>query len=253
MRKLWTLISYELQHYCFSSFFYAICALFLFLMGVIFFFSLKVYAEFPQEEPLMMQIFKSMWLPLLFVVPILTTKAIVSEKTETLFDSLLVLRVSNFSIVLSKFVTIYCVYLALWTIVIYFPEIAQYYSVTLTQFNNFVTPQIRWGGWCFVNLLGGVVIAFGLWVSAHAKMPATSMAASTIGIFLFLILGQLFKQASTITSGETEIFEALYSNWNVFFQLEDFCRGIFDSRVIVFYITATLGILSVTALTLRRN
>jgi ABC-2 type transport system permease protein len=253
MRKLGVLIGYEFQRFFVSPFFYAICGLFLLLMGIIFFFSLKVYADFSQEEPLMMQLFKSMWLPLLLIVPILTTKAIVSEKAEKLFDSLMVLRVSNFLIVLSKFIAIYCVHSALWVVVIYFPEIAQCCSVTLAQFNNFVTPQIRWGGWCFINLLGGAIIAFGLWVSARAKMPASSMAATVVGIFLFLILWQLFKQASTIVPREMEIFETLYFNWNVFFQLEDFCRGIFDTRVIVAYITATLGFLSLTALTLREN
>jgi ABC-type transport system involved in multi-copper enzyme maturation permease subunit len=253
MRKLGILIGYEFQRFFVSPFFYAICGLFLLLMGIIFFFSLKVYADFPQEEPLMMQLFKSMWLPLLLIVPILTTKAIVSEKAEKLFDSLLVLRVSSFLIVLSKFIAIYCVYSALWTVVIYFPEIAQRCSATLAQFNNFVTPQMRWGGWCFVNLLGGTVIAFGLWVSAHTRTPATSMAASAVGIFLFLMLWQLFRQISTIVSVGTEIFETLYFNWNVFFQLEDFCRGIFDSRVIIAYVTATLGLLSLTALALREN
>jgi ABC-type transport system involved in multi-copper enzyme maturation permease subunit len=253
MRQLKILIGYEFQCFFVSPFFYAICALFLLLMGILFFISLKVYADFQQEDLLMVQLFKSVWLPLLLIIPILTTKAIVSEKTEKRFDSLLVLPVNSFLIVFSKFIAIYCVHLALWTIVIYFPEIAQSCSVTLAQSANLVTTQVRWGGWCFVNLLGGVVIAFGLWVSAHAKMPATSMAATTVGIFLFLVLGQLFKQASTIASGWSEIFETLYSNWNVFFQLEDFCRGIFDSRVIIAYVTATFGILCITALTLRGN
>jgi ABC-type transport system involved in multi-copper enzyme maturation permease subunit len=253
MRQLKILIGYEFQCFFVSPFFYAICALFLLLMGILFFVSLKVYADFQQEEPLMIQLFKSVWLPLLLIIPILTTKAIVSEKTEKRFDSLLVLPVNSFLIVFSKFVAIYCVHLVLWTIVIYFPEIAQNCSVTLAQSTHLVTTQVRWGGWCFVNLLGGIIIAFGLWVSAHAKMPATSMAATTVGIFLFLVLGQLFKQASTIASGWSETFETLYSNWNVFFQLEDFCHGIFDSRVIVAYVTATLGILGITALTLRRN
>ncbi|MDR1590825.1 MAG: hypothetical protein LBR92_02395 [Puniceicoccales bacterium] len=253
MRKLKILVGYEFQRFFVSPFFYAICALFLFLMGVIFLFSLKIYADFQQEDPLVLQLFKSMWLPFLLVIPILTTKAIASEKIEKIFDSLLVLRVGSFLIIFSKFIAIYCVHCVLWTVVIYFPEIAQNCSVTLAQFNNFVTPQIRWGGWLFVNLLGGVVIAFGLLVSARAKMPATAMAATAVGVFLFLVLGQFFKQASTIASKGTEIFETLYSNWNVFFQLEDFCRGIFDSRVIVAYVAITLGILGITALILRDN
>jgi ABC-type transport system involved in multi-copper enzyme maturation permease subunit len=253
MRQLKTLIGYEFQCFFVSPFFYAICALFLLLMGILFVISLKVYADFQQEEPLMVQLFKSIWLPFLLIVPILTTKAIVSEKTEKRFDSLLVLPVNSFLIVFSKFIAIYCVHLALWTIVIYFPEIARSCSVTLAQSTNLVTTQVRWGGWCFVNLLGGLAIAFGLWVSAHTKMPATSMAATTVGIFLFLVLGQFFKQASTVVSGWTEAFEIFYSNGNVFFQIEDFCRGIFDSRVVVAYVSATFGMLGITALTLREN
>ncbi|MDR1435171.1 MAG: hypothetical protein LBI77_02080 [Puniceicoccales bacterium] len=253
MHHLRTLIGYEFQRFFVSPFFYAICALFLLLMEMVFFFSLIVYSDFPQEEPLMMQLFKSMWLPLLFIVPILTTKAIVSEKAEKLFDSLLLLRVNGFSIIFSKFLAIYCVHVALWSAVIYFPEIAQHYSAALAQFNNFITQQIRWGGWFFVNLVGGVVVAFGLWVSALMKTPATSMAASTVGIFLFLISGQFFRQLSVIPFDKSETFESLYTDWNVFFQMEDFCRGIFDTRVVVAYVTATFALLSAAAITLRKN
>jgi hypothetical protein len=49
-------------------------------MGIIFFILLKVYADFTQEEPLMMQLFKSMLLPLLVTVRALTAKAIASGK-----------------------------------------------------------------------------------------------------------------------------------------------------------------------------
>jgi ABC-type transport system involved in multi-copper enzyme maturation permease subunit len=216
MRHLRTLIGYEFQRFLVSPFFYAICALFLLLMEMVFFFSLIVYSDFPQEEPLMMQLFKSMWLPLLFIVPILTTKAIVSEKAEKLFDSLILLRVNGFSIIFSKFLAIYCVHVALWSIVIYFPEIAQHYSAPLAQFNNFVTQQIRWGGWFFINLVGGVAVAFGLWVSAFMKTPATSIVTSTVGIFLFLISGQFFRQLSAIPFGKSEIFESLYTDWMCF-------------------------------------
>ncbi|MDR0417971.1 MAG: hypothetical protein LBH08_00855 [Puniceicoccales bacterium] len=253
MRQLRILIGYELRYYFYSPFFYAICALFFFLMGIVFFISLKVYADFTQEEPLMMQLFKSMWLPLLFIVPVLTTKAIVSEKVTHLFDTLLLLRVNNFSIVLAKFIAIYFTYMSLWIAVSFFFELAQWSAPSLAHFSNFTTPQVRYGGLFFMKLIGGVIIAFGLFVSAQAKTPATSMVASAAGIFLFLVSGQLFKYASGISLQQAEIFSSLYDNWNVFFQLEDFCRGIFDTRIIIAYISVTVALLAITAITLRKT
>jgi ABC-type transport system involved in multi-copper enzyme maturation permease subunit len=253
MRKLRILIGYELQQCFFSPFFYAICVLFLFLLGAVFFVSLIVYSDFRQEEPLIMQLFKAMWLPLLVIVPLLTTKAIVAEKMDRCFDASLLLPVGNTAIVWAKFFAINLIYVGLWTVVAFFPEIAQWSVPSLLKLNNLVSPQMRWGGWCFVNLVGSAAIAFGLFVSAHAKTHATSMAMSIIGIFMFLISGQLFRHALTILPNQFEIFSSLYDNWNVFFQLEDFCRGIFDTRVIVAYVTVTVAMLQVTAITLREN
>ncbi|MDR3317370.1 MAG: hypothetical protein LBS71_01015 [Puniceicoccales bacterium] len=253
MRKFRILIGHELQQYYFSSFGYAISALFLFLMGIVFFISLKVYADFPQEEPLIMQLFKSMWLPLLFIVPTLTTKAIVAEKVDHLFDSLFLLPIPNYSIVCAKFFVIYLLYASLWTIVAFFPEIAQKNAASLANFNHLTKIYTRWGGWFFVNLVGGFVIAFGLLISSYAKTTATSMIATIVGIFLFLVSGQLFKHASAISLNQSEVFASLYDNWNVFFQLEDFCRGIFDTRVILFYLTFTAATLAITTITLRKN
>jgi ABC-2 type transport system permease protein len=253
MRQLRILIGYELRHYFYSPFFYAICALFLFLMGIIFFISLKVYADFTQEEPLMMQLFKSMWLPSLFIVPVLTTKAIVAEKVTHLFDTLLLLRINNLSIVLAKFVVIYLTHMGLWVAASFFSELAQRSAPSLAHLGNFAAPQVRYGGLLFMNLIGGFVIAFGLLVSAQAKTPATSMAASTAGIFLFLVSGQLFKYASGLSLQQAAIFSSLYDNWNVFFQLEDFCHGIFDTRVIIAYVSGTMALLIITAITLRKT
>ncbi|MDR0590426.1 MAG: hypothetical protein LBG09_01025 [Puniceicoccales bacterium] len=253
MRKLRILIGYELQQYFFSPFFYAICGLFLFLLGAIFFVSLIVYADFRQDEPLPMQLFKAMGLPLLIIVPVLTTRAIASEKVDRYFDSLLLLPVSNISIILAKFLVIHSIYAGLWAMVAFFPEIAQQVVPSLGEFRDFTDFWVRLGGWSFVNLVGGMAIAFGLLASVRAKTPATAMAMSVVGIFLFLVSGELFKHILGVFPDRFEIFSSFYNNWNIFFQVEDFCRGIFDTRVIIAYISATAALLCMAAVTLREN
>jgi ABC-type transport system involved in multi-copper enzyme maturation permease subunit len=253
MRKLRVLIGYELRQYFFSPFFYGICSLFLFLLGAIFFVALIVYADFRQDEPLPLQLFKALGLPLLIIVPILTTRAIASEKADRCFDSLLLLPVSHISIVLAKFFVIQLVYAGLWAVVTFFPEIAQQIVPSLAEFRDFTNFRGRFWGWCFVNLVGSVAIAFGLLASARAKTPATSMAMSVVGIFLFLVAGELFKHLLGVFPERFEIFSSIYNNWNVFFQVEDFCRGIFDTRVIVAYVSLTAALLHITAVTLREN
>jgi hypothetical protein len=79
------------------------------------------------------------------------------------------------------------------------------------------------------------------------------MAASMVGIFSWLISGQILKHLSNISSHSQEFLTSLYEDWNVFFQLEDFCHGIFDTRIIIAYLTATVGILWMTTITLRKH
>ncbi|MDR1303343.1 MAG: hypothetical protein LBJ81_01835 [Puniceicoccales bacterium] len=253
MRKLRILIGYELQQYFFLPFFYGICSLFLFLLGAIFFVALIVYADFRQDEPLPLQLFKALGLPLLVIVPVLTTRAIASEKVDRCFDSLLLLPVGDISIVLAKFFVIHLIYAGLWAAVAFFPEIAQQIVPSLAEFRDFTGFRGRFGGWCFVNLVGGAAIAFGLLASARAKTPATSMAMSVVGIFLFLVSGEFFKHLLGVFPGQFKNFSSFYDNWSVFFQAEDFCRGIFDTRVIVAYISLTAALLYITAITLREN
>jgi ABC-type transport system involved in multi-copper enzyme maturation permease subunit len=162
MHRLGIRVGYGFQRFFLLPFFYAVYEVFLLLIGLIFFLSLKVCAGFPQEEPLMMQLFKAMCLPPLLIVPILTTKAIIPENAEKLFDSLLVLRVSSYLIVLSEFIAICCAHSALWTVAVYLPEIAQCCWAILAQYNHIVMPQMRWDSCCFANTLGGIVIAFGM-------------------------------------------------------------------------------------------
>jgi ABC-type transport system involved in multi-copper enzyme maturation permease subunit len=246
-------MGYELRSAFFSPFFHGLCAAFLSLMGLVFFFSLKDYAHFPQEDPLMLQLFKGLCVPLLFIVPILTAKAIAGEKEKCLFDGFLLLPVDSFSRVFAKFFVLHLTYTGLWTLVTFFPELTVKSTSTLDFMGHLTSSQVRWGGWIFVNLIGGTAIAFGLLVSAHTETVPVAMIVSLCGIFLLLIAGQIFKYMTTIFLKQCELFEVLCEYGNVFFQLEDFCRGIWDTRVVVAYLTATLGLLSLTVITLREN
>jgi hypothetical protein len=62
-----------------------------------------------------------------------------------------------------------------------------------------------------------------------------------VRMFFFLILRQLFQQASTITFGETGIFEHDLE-LECILQFEDFCHGIVDTHMITFGTAATFGI-----------
>ena len=253
MRQLRTLIGYEYLQCVISPFFYNVGALFILLMGLVFFFSLKVYADFPQDEPFIQTIFKCFWLPSLLIIPILTTRAVAFERSAGYLNSTLVLPINSLWIILSKFIAIYTFYTGLWLLVCFFPEGAQRLCRSLKSVDDFIEIPVRWGGFFFLALVNALLISFGLLCSTLARHPLTAIASSAAGTFIFLISGQIFKYLSVTSLQHGDLFDTIYGNWNVFFQLEDFCRAIFDTRIIVGYISLTSACLLFSALMLRRR
>ena len=254
MRKLRVLVGYEFLQCFVSPFFYAICSLFILLTGLIFFFSLKVYADFSQDEPFIQTLFKCFWLPSLLIVPVLTTRSIASERSSQRLDSMLALHMNPLWIVLSKFITIYSIYMGLWIVCCAFPWMAQRLCPGLRPFANIlVDSQTLYGGLLYLFLVNGLVIAFGLFCSSVAKYPITAIVSTAVGIFIFLISGQLFKYLSVASLEHGEFFGTAYGEWNTFFHLEDFCRCIIDTRVVVGYGSLTCAFLLLAALTLHHR
>ena len=250
-QKWITLVKFEFLKWFVSPLFYTVATVFFLLMGLIFVFALEVYSRFPQDEILMIQLFKAMWLPLLFIVPILTAKTTVGEKVDKTFNLNLLLPVSPIAIVLSKFFVLITIYLAFWLGIVLFPYTAIHYIASLQQLNNICSFEVLTGGVFFAVLLGFFAISLGLLIGIVVRSYGAALSVYFVSMFTFLISGQMIKKVANFSFQKEFLSDVLYNNLNVFFQLEDFCRGVYDSRVICGYLSLTVLFLTMSCIFLR--
>ena len=80
MRHFFTILSHELRSLLFNPSTYVAAVLFLSLMGFIFTGILDAYSKAPQETPPAAVFFQLFWIPVFFMVPLLTMKCLAEER-----------------------------------------------------------------------------------------------------------------------------------------------------------------------------
>ena len=99
---------------------YVARGLFLAVMGFIFTGILKSYSAAPQEISPAQVFFQLFWLPVLFLVPLLTMKCLAEEPRLGTIETLLTTPVTTTEVVLGKFGAAYILYLLLWASTAFF-------------------------------------------------------------------------------------------------------------------------------------
>ncbi|HQU09504.1 MAG: hypothetical protein B7X06_03350, partial [Verrucomicrobia bacterium 21-51-4] len=121
MKALGYLFIHELKRLVLSPSTYTLGVLFLIVMGLIYFILLEGLCRMAQPEPLSAQFFSAFWIPLLFVVPLITMRLIAQERRMGTLEVVLTTSTPPWAIVLSKFFAAYLLYLCLWALTLTFP------------------------------------------------------------------------------------------------------------------------------------
>ncbi|MDR0445239.1 MAG: hypothetical protein LBG98_03080 [Puniceicoccales bacterium] len=238
---------------CYSSVTYVVAIAFLFMMGFLFLFLLEEYTRFAQSELLVIAFFKAFWIPVLLVVPTITSSVFAGRLENGTFASLRVLPLRLSAIVLGNWWVVYGYYMTLWTMALFFPWITQKIFPEVAQQMPFFPLSYALGGWSFIALSGGFFIAMGLFASSLMR---SSLVAGTL-TFVFLLAH--FLSAEGLRQWEALRGSSFGSHflspdyYGVFLQMEDFCRGIVDTRVVVFYLAGTIFFLFLVHLMLNRH
>jgi ABC-2 type transport system permease protein len=238
---------------CYSSVTYVVAIAFLFTMGFLFLFLLEEYTRFAQSELLAIAFFKAFWIPVLLVVPTISSSVFAGRLENGTFASLRVLPIRLSAIVLSNWLVVYGYYMKLWSMALFFPWITGRMFPELAQQMPFFPLSYAFGGWGFVALSGGFFIAMGLFASSLMR---SSLVAGTL-TFVFLLVH--FLSAEGLRQWEAlrgKSFGGHFLSpdyYGVFLQMEDFCRGIIDTRVVIFYLAGTIFFLFLAHLMLSRH
>jgi ABC-2 type transport system permease protein len=178
------------------------------------------------------------WLVLLLTTPVITMRLFALEKFSGTFETLMTAPVNDREVVLAKFTAGLLFYVVMWVPLQASLFLVRHYTNDSAVFDVWTLGSTLLG----ILLLGGLFISLGCCASALTR---SQVAAATIslafGTSLFL-LGLLADHLPSQTTWQTQVLAAL----GFFNQMQDFVRGVVDTRAVVLYLSSTLFFLFLT-------
>jgi ABC-2 type transport system permease protein len=231
MNGILATLSRELRAYFFSPLAYMIMALFMLFNGAVF--SLIIsYLSDPRAEasatPL--KFFFGGTLFFWFVLPIITTvltmRLLAEERRSGTIETLMTAPVSETQVVLGKYLSALVFYIILWL-----PSLIYVLIVARSG-------TLDWGpvasGYLGVLGIGALYLALGTFASSLTKNQLLSALLTLVLTVLLFSVG--FLEGLVNNPG----FKEMLAYLNLPLHMEDFAKGIVDSRRLVYYFSAVV-------------
>ena len=230
MQNLIALTLRELRAFWFSPVAYVVGALFLVLQGFVFWLLASVLNDPASQASF--SIGQAFFGPTFFyltsvliTVPFLTMRTFSEEKRTGSIELLLTAPVSDMEVVLAKFLGAWIAYILLWLMTIgYF-----LYLRTMVSFDWAPVLTGYLGTW----LLGGVFIAIGILTSSLTRNQVIAAAFSFVLLLLLCSIGMLEFFFRDPEAAKLVRYVSLLNH------LEDFSKGLLDTRPIIYYLSLT--------------
>lgn len=239
MRIFWVLLRRELASFFLSLTGYVIIAAVALLTGLSFVVLTMMVGSKPVTAPMTEMFYDTyfFWLILLLLSPVVTMRLFALEKATGTFETLMTTPVGDAQVVAAKFSAAMIFYLVAWLPLFGCLFIVRYY----TQQNAALDLPTVGGMYLGILLVGGLFISLGCFASSLTRSQmAAAMISFVLGMTLFS-LGFLAKLAPT-----DALSSQVISYFSLFSQMDDFARGVVDTRAVIFYVTTTLLFLFLT-------
>ena len=217
---------------------YIAAVLFLILMGFLYWAILRGMVSAPQDDPPIVQFLSIFWIPVFFVVPLLTMRSIAEERDSGTLETLMTTPTSSVTMVFSKFLGAYCFYILLWLSTLSFPLITVKFFPSVGASGHLLETEPVVGGFIFLALSGIFFVSVGIFASSITRSQLVAAMFSFTAIFVAIVGGQ---QLGNIARSGVELSFGLGGIVNylqVFNHLDDFSHGVIDTRPF-FYYTST--------------
>lgn len=242
MRKTWAIVRRELIAYFSSPLAYIVMTAFLFMQGYIFYLIVS-FLNNPQTQAMTpLRLFFGgtifFWLFLLFVVPVITMRLIAEERRSGTIEVLLTSPVTEAQVVIGKFAAAMAFYTALWL-----PTVI--YVLVLRRQSEIDLGPVA-AGYLGVFLLGFLFLAVGTFAStltSNQLIAAIIAFAATVILFSIGLVEQLMISSSFL--------KAALAQMNLWTQMDDFAKGIVDTRHVVYQLSAGVLFLFLAAKSLE--
>lgn len=236
MKHFFTLLGHEVRMLLVNPSTYIAAVLFLAVMGFVFTGILESYSKAPQELSPAQVFFQLFWLPVLFMVPLLTMKTLAEERRLGTIETLLTTPVTTTEVVLGKYGAAYLLYLALWGSTSGFFYILKKFSGDA----RFIDAGPLLGGYLFIAISGLFFIAIGVFASSLSRNQAVAGILCFTLLFALIVGGRYLAEAPWLNRDILYPVKAAVDYAQIFTHFDDFTRGVVDTRQLLFYLSGTV-------------
>jgi len=240
MNKTLAVMKKELQAYFVSPIAYAVIAVFLVLSGFFFYsilsyFNLQSlqYSQYPYaleqlniNEMVMRPLFHNLVVIILLILPLLTMRLFSEERRSGTIELLMTAPLRHWHVTLGKFAACLIVYALMLACTF------SYVCVLLIYGEPDPGPILA--GYMGLFLMGAAFISVGLLASSLTENQIVAAVISFGALLLFYIIGWLSATVGS-TAGQ------LLSYLSIVDHLDDFLKGVIDTKDVVFYLSFILS------------
>jgi ABC-2 type transport system permease protein len=242
MRNFFILLKHELRMLLISPPTYIAAVLFLCLMGFLYWAILRGMVNTPEDTLPIVQFLSIFWIPVFFVVPLLTMRSIAGERSIGTLDTLMTTPTSRIAVVLSKFSGAYTFYMLLWLATLGFPWITATLFPSAAITGGLMEPAPIIGGFAFLAISGILFVSIGIFASSITRSQLVAGMLTFTTLFVVIIGGQQLGNISQSGGNLNGWIDGVVNYLQIFQHLDDFSRGIIDTRPF-FYYTSTGALL----------
>lgn len=222
IRNISAIVQRELSSIFLSLIAYVVGLLFLIATAMLFMYNTLSEGGEASLQPL----FGHMSWLLIVAIPLVTMRMISEEYASGTIETLMTAPVRDAEVILGKFFGAMSFFLALLLA-------TSVYAIVLSFYG---TPDVRvmLYGYLGLLLLGSLYASVGLFASSLTRHQ---LIAAVMGMAILGVLTYAMDYLAGLQSGSWRL---VFSYVNVLNHFEDFSRGIFDTKAIVFFISSTV-------------
>ena len=245
MSNILAIAQKELKAYFASPIAYVIIGLFALVFGFFYYIGVGIFI---QQSAQMMglqgspaqnvneQVIRPMFLNasviLLFVLPMITMRTYSEEKRSGTIELLLTSPLTDVQIIMGKFLGALALYAAMLAVTLI--HVGVLFALGNPEWKPVAT------GYLGLLLMGGSFIAIGLLISSFTR----NQIIAVMGTFAVVLLGWIINWASTLAGPRgREILDYM----GITNHLEDFTRGVVDTKHVIYYVSLIAFALFLTA------
>ena len=247
MGRFFALLRFQIKTLFISPSTYAATFLFTLLIGLIYFLILQELGS--ENSKNSVEIFLSLfWIPVLFMVPMLTMRSIAEERKLGTLQAVLTARVSAFELVLAKFLACYFVYVFMWVLTAFFPIMTSYAVSHAAIDDRIFSVSSLISSYVFIFVSGAAYVAVGIFSSSLTRSTFVAGMLAFCLLFIMILGPALIVKIPVSSEYLSAAIESASGYVQPFKALEDFSGSVLDTRPFFFYFSLAAVLVGATSL-----